>query len=831
MAGLVAGVTGSPAPLRAAAQVLAAVFLLATLRIALPAPSAAAEVAVPITVMFGTLEIGQPLVWITETGQPRAFVGPEILEILEPIVVVSVLDALRARRDADGSLPLQRFADAGIEAEYSARDLSLRIFVPFELRLPGALSIAARRPPTDYARLVPPARTSAYVNLRAANEYLSRGGTGTGTGRQPAVVDFDGAVRVFETTVEGSTTWRESRSDESWRRGDVRAVKDFTEDRNRLVVGDLNYAAPGFQTFEQAGGIMFARNFDLQPYRISSSTAERTLTLTRRSEVDVLINGRLVRTVMLEPGRYNLRDLPLAAGANDIEVRITDEVGRREVIRFPFVFDVNLLAEGEHDFSYALGARSRETAGGKDYEARDPVLSAFHALGVSENLTVGANVQAIERHQVFGAEARVGTPFGIFRGDLAVSRSSFAPTDAAARLQYRFVEPATPHSLNRNLLANIAWRGGRFAPLGTTDPDNPIAFDTGLSYGQRLGERWHGSLGLSAQFNRAGKAETRVFDLGLSRRIGDSFTLDLFGRRENRPERSTETSLFVMLSWTPALSRHRVTVRQDTSERKTFLDWSYVPSETIGNVQTYVSAERNARDDSTRVRADARYLDYRFEGQAWNDETYGGTGTAARRATGMRLASALVFADGHAAISRPVSDGFLLVAPHPTLAGHELHVNAARDRPQARADGLGPAVLPRMSSHFVHRVVVDVPDVPDGYELGDQIFNVRTEYRGGAVVVVGTGATAAVEGILAGPAGVPIDLQMGTIASVDDPQRAPSPFFTDHGGRFQLTGLIPGRYELRLDAAPGAFVRFALPEEAVGVYSLGTVVFPLEDRR
>lgn len=808
-----------------------AIFLLLAARAVELSAAFAAEVAVPITVMFGDAEIGQPLVWITEAGHPRAFVGPEILESLEPIVVARVLDSLQKSRDPDGSLPLSRLSDEGIEAEYSARELALRIFVPFELRLPGALSIAARRPPRDYARLIPPARTSAYINLRAANEYLSRGGMGERTGRQSAVVDFDGALRVLGAAIEGSATWRERSSDTHWRRDDVRLVKDFPADRNRLIVGDLNYPTSGFQSFEQAGGIMFARNFDLQPYRVSSSMAERTLTLTRRSDVDVLINGRLVRTVLLEPGRYNLRDLPLAAGANDVEVRITDEVGRREIIRFPFVFDTSLLAVGEHEFSYALGARSQETASGKEYKTHDPVLSAFHALGLTESLTLGANIQAAERHQVLGGEARVGTVFGTFRGDVAVSRSSFAPTDMAARLQYRFVEPAIPTSLNRNLLARFTWRGARFAPLGTTAPDNPVAFDTGISYGQRLGDNWYGNLGLSVQFNRAGRAESRAFDLGLNRRIGNELTLDVFGRWESQPGRSTENSLFVMVSWTPLQSRHRIAVRRDTAARSTQIDWSYAPAETIGNVQANVSAERRSPDNSTRVRADARYIDYRFEGQVWNDERYGGVRTAAQRASGLRLASALVFADGHMAISRPVSDGFLLVAPHPTLAGHEVHVNSTGTRPQAQADWFGPAVMPRVPSHFMHRIVIDVPELPDGYELGDQIFNIQTEYRGGAVIVAGTGATAAVEGILVDPGTRPIDLQIGAIISLEDVGRAHKPFFTDYDGRFHLTGLIPGRYELRLDTAPGVFVRFDVPEGIVGAYNLGTVVFPVERRQ
>lgn len=480
-------------------------------------PSANAEVSVPISLIFGDVEIGQPLVRVAETGQLLAFIGPDIIEMLRPLVVPSVIEELQAYRTAEGMLPLIHLGEAGIAAEYNASELALRILIPFDLRMPAALSIAARQP-LEHARTKPPADISAYVNLRVANDFLSRGDPGEHTGRQPAVFDFDGAARMLGATLEWTATYRE-RSADPWQRGDVRLVKDFPEDRNRLTIGDLNYGTIGFQSFRQAGGISFARNFNLQPYRISSSTAERTFTLTRRSEVDVLVNGRRMRTVILEPGRYNLRDLPLSTGANDITIRITDEVGRGETIQFPFVFDTNLLARGEQNFSYTLGVHSRDTASGKSYDHGDPVLSAFHSVGVAEHLTLGANVQAIKRHGVFGAEARLGTSFGVFRGDITMSKSSHAPTGMAARLQYRFTEPSTPDSLNRNLLASLTWRSASFAPLGTTEPSNPIAFDLGAVYGQKLPYDWFGSTGLSAQLNRDGKPEARALDLSVRRRL------------------------------------------------------------------------------------------------------------------------------------------------------------------------------------------------------------------------------------------------------------------------------------------------------------------------
>jgi outer membrane usher protein len=785
--------------------------------------SAAPEklISVPVSLMFGNIVLGEPEARFTESGQIRDLAGSRIRELLQPIVVPAVLAELKASETAAGFLPVSGFRDAGLEAEYDSRHLALRVFIPFELRTVAAVSIAARRPPTDGVPLKPPAATSAYVNLRAASDYRWKG-IGE-SGRQSATLDFDGAFRFFDTVLEGTATYREQ-SLHPWSRGDVRLVKDFPDDINRLIFGDLAYSTAGFQNFEQAGGISFARNFDLQPYHVKSSTAERTFTLTRRSDVDVIVNGRRVRTITLEPGRYNLRDLPLASGTNDVAVRITDEVGRTETIRFPFVFDTNLLAEGEHDFSYALGARSETSPSGKNYETTDPVFSAFHALGADDHLTLGANLQAVERHRVIGAEARLGTVFGIFRGDLAFSHSSYAPTDIVARLQYRFTEPQTPETLNRNLLTSLTWRGESFLPLGSTEASNPASLDAGMVYGQELPDGWYGSIGASVQFDRSGDPDTRTYDVSVSRRLTDSLSLDIFGRRETRPGLGTETSALIAISWIPPQSRQRISVQRDTADRSTRVDWSYTPTQTVGGLQADIAAEKRPASGQEELRGDLTYTDYRYEVQVLHQEVRN-NGAETESESALRLGTALVFAGGHMAVSRPVSDSFLLVAPHESLAASKIHVNEVSGHPRARTDSLGPAVLPQLPSYYVHRVTYDVPDLPQGYALGDQIFNVQPPYRSGTVIVAGSGASISVEGTLLDGGGAPIDLQLGSVVFLDSVEPETRRFFTDRTGRFQITGLAPGRYELRLQGAD-VHVRFAIPEGASGIRALGDIEFP-----
>ena len=42
-------------------------------------------------------------------------------------------------------------------------------------------------------------------------------------------------------------------------------------------------------------------------------------------DVDVVVNGTITQRLKLKPGNYSIRDLPLMAGANEIELVITDD--------------------------------------------------------------------------------------------------------------------------------------------------------------------------------------------------------------------------------------------------------------------------------------------------------------------------------------------------------------------------------------------------------------------------------------------------------------------------------------------------------------------------
>ncbi len=608
----------------------------------------------------------------------------------------------------------------------------------------------------------------------------------------------------------------------------MRLVRDFPENALRVTAGDIFYASDGFQSTRSAAGITLARNFALQPYRSVRPAGDTQFDIERTSRVEVFVNGQRVQTLRLAPGRYNIRNFPFASGPNDVAIRITDEVGRTETIRFPFIFDATLLGAGEQEFSHAIGVPSESTPTGRDYDTGGYVFSGFHNIGITDALTAGANVQLSDEQRQFGANVRFATRIGTFRTDIAVSHADTASTDFAVRTQYRYTDDLAS-SAGRTLSASAIYRGRDFATIETTaEPSNPVALDLAVSYGQRLFWDTSGSIGYGRQFGRGDTPDLDTYSLTLIQQITSEISLSFVESHRAGAEGNDDTRFFAGVSYAPFGSPHRFAASLDTGTRSSRINWSYAPSYTLGDVQADATLERTPADYT--LSGSARYTHYRFEGTVQHDENLPRDGDLERIAlTSLRFGTALAFADGHVAASRPINDSSVLIAPHPRLRDYRINVNPREDEEaDARTDWLGPAVLPSLTSYYVHQVVLDAPDLPIGFELGDQIYGVEPTYRSGTVIRAGTGGTVLLDGYLLDAAGKPLGLHVGTFTAVDEPDRPPIKFFTNRAGRFRVLGLSPGRYELWVEVFSDRFYRFELPEDAAGLYNIGRIEFPTE---
>ena len=710
--------------------------------------------------------------------------------------------------------------EIGIMAEFDNADLVLRIDIDPQLRRPLPLNMSNRgRPPTSLTDPLGPAPTSAYVNVRTGLDHVHET-TGTGkTGKRPVRVDLAGAIAVPRAALDYRFSYNEN-STRPWQRGDLRVLQDFPESAMRWTYGDLNFPTTNYQAFVPMAGVTLARNYTLQPYVVTEPVTSNEFVLRTASQVEVVINGATVRTFRLPAGRYDLRDLPLGSGVNDVVLRITNDVGEVEETTYSLFFDSSLLATDIDQFSASLGLPAEERSGTQTYDTSKVTFSGDYRRGVTNTLTLGADFQANKIQQLLGGQALWATRIGTFESRLAGSYVEGANADIAARIGYRV--RGTQSELNRNFDLSLAYTGQRFAALGSTQPNNNTVLDTAVRYSQRLPMKLSGSLGATHRFTRNNGRNSGSVSGALSRQLARGANLSLDVQRRRDSTGPYENRAFVSLNVSLAGTGQTISSTRDSQTGVSRLDWNYRPESIIGGVAATAGLQRDA--GKTRATGELSRTGYRAETSISHDMTMPRTSqTEAERVTSARLGTALVFAGGHFAVTRPVTDGFAIIVPHPSLKGQTVGINPRGDRAYvAEADVFGPAVVPDLSSYQIRRVLVDVPDLAIGAELGQDVFDVIPTVRSGTVINIGTSASVLITFKVVDDLGGPVALQAGEISRPGNAAFAPLLVFSDRAGVMTSDGLTAGTYELTLFAFPDLPITFQIGDDAVGIVDLGT---------
>ncbi len=785
---------------------------------------APAKRAIPVSILVNGRVVGDAPVLITNGGRSVMVAVKPFVAVLEALVDGATLATISALAGADGRASVAKLDKSDLSVSYDPQGLKLVVKIPARLRRVTDISLRSSSARSGKSDVIGAAGVSAYVNFRTSINYVHSSAAAGSTGRQPLLVGLDGAVAALGGTIEMAGAYREAGAP-PWQRGNVRVVHDDVARRLRYSIGDLAGAITGFQAFQPMAGISLTRNFRTRPDRpIQPSHRQRHL-LARASTVEVMVNGRVVETLRLGPGPIDLRDFPVSNGANDITLRITDDLGRREIVEFPFFFDSRLLATGLHDFGYSLGVPRTAEPRLMPYDTGRPVFSAFHRLGITDTVTVGANLQGNAEHRLFGVEALYASPIGTFGVDAAASRGRAGGLGAAIELGYRLTEKdAGGAGRARNWNFSLAGTSRSFTTFTDSRAENPVSVEVSGRVSQPFAHGLSGGIGARYRFARGARSNAYDANLFVRKRFdwGGSANLSLSGWKSG----SNVTGIGAMLTISIPLGRpgHSVRSTYDTRDRALRVDWQYRPENEIGGVGASLGFVRHP--DAHEITGALEHRNGRFEADLAHDFISPRTGAKrSERRSRLALASAIVFADGHVAISRPVSDSFALVIPHSNLAGQKIGVEPRGDTYLSRIDWTGPAVVPNLVSYEPTTLVIEAPELPFGYDLGNDRPKLMLPHRSGALVRVGTDASVLLGGTLLGKDGAPLGLKAGEVRSAEDAKRAPVKFFTNRRGRFRVDGLRPGRYKLHLYSAPRSVLEIEIPAKAKGLFKIGKLRF------
>lgn len=584
--------------------------------------------------------------------------------------------------------------------------------------------------------------------------------------------------------------------------GFVNWTSDSQAKMRRIIVGDASGTAGDLGGSTEIRGVTIQRDWQLNSRFNRQVSTSLSGIVESPSTASIYVNGLLVGTQALPPGAFNLSNIPLIAGANDVQVVIRDAFGHEQVIRKNYYHSLQALNPGLSDYSFSAGFE-RNAPGATTSSGHGPAAFLAHYLrGFTSAFTGGGDISVAQGAFDFGPSLVVASRFGQFTGEGQLSHASgaggFAGLMAYDYSGRRFgfngeVSLETPQYSSVSLSPaddRMLFRvsGGISVPIGTR---RTIGFR--FSKGR---DRDHGS--------------TTEFDTATTIKIARRLSLGIAYRMRNGYG-GGGSGFFTTLSM-PFGGGAELTSTTNFGGT---------------DAGTSVSAGRSARVDQP-LGYDVMYSRTAGQSQLGYDvEYYGVHGLySAQRITAdgqtstqLSASGSVVYIDRGMYLSRPVDDAYVVVDA--SLPGVVVEEN---NRPMGKTDRHGKLFLPDAISYYQNEVRLNSSNAPMNYSFDKTLDRVTPSYRGGAVAHFALHRTQSFLGKLLVRDGAKSVAPAYGQLTIDLPSGKTARSDIGENGEFYLENLSPGTYPAKIDYKSGTCaMKVTIPDVAQPYVRMGTL--------
>ncbi len=583
-------------------------------------------------------------------------------------------------------------------------------------------------------------------------------------------------------------------------RGLTNATFDNPSSMKRWVVGDTFASGGLFGGNAFIGGISVSRDFGLNPYFIQYPGIGISGQALTPSTAQVYVNGHLVSTQPVAPGKFDITNIPVVAGGGNAQVVVTDAFGRTQTLSSTYYYSTTVLARGLSEYSYNLGAK-RENVDISSGDYGPVVFIGQDRVGITDWFTGGAMLNG-------GAGVISGGPtasFRLGRGQLGLNASlshAAGVGGSAAEADYSYQNKFISYG------GTLAAVSSNFANASLAPTDNRTTRLASVFTGFQIGPRANLTMSYTASRLRdTGDQDVAALtgSVLLSRRFDLVATADsTYGAAS-----ANAHQYFVSLNYQLGSNTLGAVSQQGGSAgggSGISVQQSLPLGEGVGYLFSHGSGSEIQDDDYFQVQTS-----YGFYQASYLQEN--GSSQKSLLASG-----GLVDAGDGIMFTRAVEDGFAVIDV-PGVRGVRGYYN---NQLIGRTDGRGRLLIPNLLSYYQNKVEISDQDVPLDYSIGATEEVAAPPYRGGALVRFPVQRVAAVT---------------GKVVVDDRGQKVPS-FgelrLTLHGhevvseltdrGEFYLENLSPGLYAGEVEYADGACAfELVVPNKRQAVTEVGSV--------
>jgi len=647
----------------------------------------------------------------------------------------------------------------------------------------GTLVVGA--PPAAAAA---PAGRGAFVNY----EVQSRQGPGSARASSQLLLEgstfgptlgSSGALASSALVQRGLSRTTATRLDTTW----------TLEDPARLAQLRLGDAISQPGTWGRAlryGGVQWSTDFSLRPGFQPSVQPVLRGEAALPSTVDVYVDN--VRRVQgrVEPGAFEVAEVPVINGRGEVRMVVRDLLGREQVIVQPYFAHAALLRPGLRAVSAELGVARRDW--GLASGAYGPPLATYtDRLGVDDTFTREWRLEWSARQRALGASGSWLLPAG------SLLQAGGAASESAAGGGTLFFAAAEHQAQHWTGNAQWRWANRRFVQLGQAAGALPMRSSLAVA----LGRSWP-ELGLGAslveQAPWQGRRQQLVAVNGHTR-LGAAGTLSLFVAHDRLGGGAGVSLLWQLalgggdsVAWSSAR-------RAGGGDPLHTAQWQTVPVHEAG-AAVHVEATRG------EWRRDAAQL-------AWDGDRARLVGAVVHAAQGTEVRAgaggSVAWLGESVFVGRRIDDSFAIV----DVGGHAGVAVLHDHRPVARTDVHGRALVTGLRGREVNHLSVDAGELPLMAEVQSLELAVVPPARSGVAVALPLRSTRSARFRLVDAGGQPLPPGSHFTLDGDEAQRRfpvgfdGLAFATGQAARHTAIALLPSgracRAELRLPEPRG----------------------------
>lgn len=526
---------------------------------------------------------------------------------------------------------------------------------------------------------------------------------------------FEAGININERLFYSGFSYAKSPGDTKFSRLFSNLTFDDVDGPRRVVIGDYAASSGTLGSGGNFGGVSITRNFALTPYFVTTPTLGLKGMAQTPSEVQVYVNGMLVRSEKLSPGKFEFQNIN-ATGSGDVELVIKDAYGKEDRVKMPFYLSSSILKPGVQDYAYSLGAK-RQHLGQENFSYKEPTFVGFHRVGLTDNFTAGLRAEMDKDTINAGASVaallgRVGAVDAAAAVSKDVGRRGYGGT-----LNYSFTDK---NGFSARFSASGFSRGYANLTQPTTAQNKMrTSRNASLSYNHQALGSISASYTQTDYFNQPAKSRTSIF---YSRRLFKDVSLYVSGGRSKAD--TVMRDLFVGFNFLFGQQTSAGINRQRQDDQVT--DSVSLQSNAPTGIGSGYRFNANRQQDSGKVDANGSYQYKGTHGIASADIWHS---DGQNRYT-LNESGGIAFINQSFYLSRPIYDSFALVK-----VGAIENVRVSNSSQKiGTTDKNGEVLVSNLISNYDNELSIDDQDIPVNYDISEVRKNVSTSYRGAGII-------------------------------------------------------------------------------------------------